>query len=47
MADEEKNETTDETPVEETPAAEETPAVEETPEKSEGYSFLFCFKRQR
>src|SRR5690349_1585641 len=35
MADEEKNETTDETPVEETPAAEETPAVEETPAAEE------------
>jgi small subunit ribosomal protein S17 len=31
MADEEKNETTEETPVEETPVAEETPVVEETP----------------
>jgi small subunit ribosomal protein S17 len=31
MADEEKNETTEETPVEETPVAEETPAAEEIP----------------
>jgi small subunit ribosomal protein S17 len=31
MADEEKIETTDETPVEETPVAEETPVVDETP----------------
>jgi small subunit ribosomal protein S17 len=35
MADEEKIDTTEETPVEETPVAEETPVVEETPAAEE------------